>query len=206
MQPELVARHYDEAGCHEKAAHYWHAAGMRSAQRSANVEAVSHLRRALDQISALPETSECEAKELADLKTLGPVLIATRGYGATDVRMAYSRAKTLCDRVGTKSDQFPVLRGLWNSYLFDAEMAQARERAEELMHLAERFGAAELHRLLGVVHSIEGSRDDVQAERHYLDALELARQQQAHSLELRAAKNLAGSGATEACETRRVSC
>src|SRR5262245_30332789 len=39
-QPELVAHHYTEAGQAEKAAGYWLKVGLRSRDRSANVEAI----------------------------------------------------------------------------------------------------------------------------------------------------------------------
>src|SRR5882757_3079398 len=43
-QPELLAHHYTEAGLAALAISYWHKAGQRVAQGSANQEAVSHLR------------------------------------------------------------------------------------------------------------------------------------------------------------------
>ena len=43
-QPELVARHFAEAGLTEKAIGYWLQAGRLAAARSANVEAIAHLR------------------------------------------------------------------------------------------------------------------------------------------------------------------
>ena len=55
-QPELLARHYTEAGLIEKAAGFWGKAGQRSVARSALVEAVAQLTRALDQIETLPST------------------------------------------------------------------------------------------------------------------------------------------------------
>ena len=53
-QPELLARHCTEAGLIEKAAVLWGKAGQRSLERSALVEAVAQLTRALDQIASLP--------------------------------------------------------------------------------------------------------------------------------------------------------
>ena len=53
-QPELLARHCTEAGLIEKAAAFWGKAGQRSLERSALVEAVEQLTRALDQIATLP--------------------------------------------------------------------------------------------------------------------------------------------------------
>ena len=52
-QPELLARHCTEAGLIEKAAGLWGKAGQRSLERSALVEAVEQLTRALAQIASL---------------------------------------------------------------------------------------------------------------------------------------------------------
>jgi hypothetical protein len=53
IQPELLARHYTEAGLASKAVGLWGKAGLRSLERCASVEAVEQLRRALDQIERL---------------------------------------------------------------------------------------------------------------------------------------------------------
>jgi predicted ATPase len=55
-QPELLARHYSEAGLIEKAALQWGKAGQRSLARSALIEAGEQLTRALGQIAILPPT------------------------------------------------------------------------------------------------------------------------------------------------------
>jgi hypothetical protein len=56
-QPELLARHSSEAGLMaEKAAGLWGKAGQRSLARSALVEAIEQLTRALDLVGALPAT------------------------------------------------------------------------------------------------------------------------------------------------------
>jgi hypothetical protein len=63
-QPELLARHCTEAGQIEKAAGLWGRAGQRPLERSATVEAVAQLTRALDQIAALPATSALRSEEI----------------------------------------------------------------------------------------------------------------------------------------------
>jgi predicted ATPase len=55
-QPELLAHHWTEAGLIEKAAGLWGKAGHRSLARSALVEAIAQLNRALTQIATLPGT------------------------------------------------------------------------------------------------------------------------------------------------------
>ena len=42
-QPELVAQHYTAAGCDEQAMPYWQRAGEQASERSAYLEAISHL-------------------------------------------------------------------------------------------------------------------------------------------------------------------
>ena len=61
-QPELLARHYTEAGLIEKAAGLWGKAGQRSLARSALVEAVEQLTRALAQIASLARHSRAASR------------------------------------------------------------------------------------------------------------------------------------------------
>jgi predicted ATPase len=57
-QPELLAHHYTEAGRTEQAVPYWQKAGQSAVQRSAHVEAISHLRTGLALLQMLPETPQ----------------------------------------------------------------------------------------------------------------------------------------------------
>jgi class 3 adenylate cyclase/predicted ATPase len=63
-QPELLARHCTEAGLIEKAVSFWRTAGQRSLARSALLEGVEQLRRALDQIATLPATPALRGEEI----------------------------------------------------------------------------------------------------------------------------------------------
>jgi len=63
-RPELLARHWTEAGLIEKAASLWGKAGQRSLARSALVEATEQLRRALDQIATLTATPALRREEI----------------------------------------------------------------------------------------------------------------------------------------------
>src|SRR5262249_51516182 len=49
-QPELVAHHCMEAGLIAQAVGYWHKAGQRASERSAHVEAISHLTKGLESL------------------------------------------------------------------------------------------------------------------------------------------------------------
>ena len=153
-QPELVAHHYTEAGLVEQAIPYWQQAGRRAAQRSANAEAISHLRRGLALIETLPETPERSQHELAIQATLGPVLIQIQGWAAQETGAAYLRATELCQQLGETAQRFPVLYGVWAFQLVRADHQTARKLGEQLLHLAGREHdpalLVEAHGALGV--------------------------------------------------------
>ena len=67
-QPELLARHYTEAGQIEKAAGLWGKAGQRSLEHSALVEAVEQLARARDQIATLASSTPALRREQIKLQ------------------------------------------------------------------------------------------------------------------------------------------
>ena len=89
-------------------------------------------------LTTLPDTPERSQQELILQTTLGPALIATRGYAAPDVAHTYARARDLCRRMGDTPQLFVALRGLQTFYAVRAELQMATEVAEELLLLAQR--------------------------------------------------------------------
>ena len=63
--PEVIARHYAEAGLALEAIDYWQRAGNRAAKRSANQEAVAHFRRAKLLFETLPDRAAFAEQELS---------------------------------------------------------------------------------------------------------------------------------------------
>ena len=74
--PELLAHHLTEAGEAERAVRYWLEAGRRAAERSADREAVGHLRRGLELLAGLPASAERDRIELEFQLAIGTPLIA----------------------------------------------------------------------------------------------------------------------------------
>jgi predicted ATPase/class 3 adenylate cyclase len=152
-EPELLAHHYTEAGLSEQAVGYWHQAGKRATQRSAHMEAINHLTKGLEVLTALPATLERARQELDLQTTLGPVLGAVKGFASPDTARAYARARELCQQVGETPQFFPVLYGLWRFYMVRAELQTTRDLAEQLFSIAQRAQdpalLLEAHRLLG---------------------------------------------------------
>jgi TOMM system kinase/cyclase fusion protein len=136
-QPELLAHHYTEAGLAGQAVAYWHKAGQRASQRSANVEAISHLTKGLELLKALLDTPERAQQELTLQLILGPALMATKSISHSDVERTYSRARELCRQIGETPQIFPVLWGLRRFYSLRADYKTARELEVQLLHLAE---------------------------------------------------------------------
>ena len=97
-QPELLARHYTEAGLTAKAASLWGKAGQRSVERSALVEATEQFTRALAQMEALPPTSSLRREQiklqLALVSTLGHV----KGPAALETKAAAEQARALIEQ------------------------------------------------------------------------------------------------------------
>ena len=57
-QPELIAHHYTEAGLGAHAIPHWQRAGERALQRSANLEAIDHLKRGLELLGSPADEAE----------------------------------------------------------------------------------------------------------------------------------------------------
>jgi predicted ATPase len=151
--PELLAHHYTEAGLIDQAIPCWQRAGQRAIERSANIEAISHLTKGLELVELLPEGAERIQQELTLQTILGPAFIAAKGYAAPEVERTFSRARELCNRVGDTVQLFSALYGLWWFNFVAAKLETARGQAEELLEFAEKQGDPVLlltaHRALG---------------------------------------------------------
>jgi predicted ATPase len=160
MQPELLAHHCTEAGQIGQAIAYWRKAGERAIQRSAKVEALSHVAKGLELLNGLPYTHDRLLQELSLQVALGSVMMAVKGYASSEVESAYARARVLCQQVGDSSQLFPILRGLIAFYVNRAELSTARDLGEELLSLAHRqqnrSQLTEAHYLLAVAYFFLG--------------------------------------------------
>ncbi|HUL88543.1 MAG TPA: adenylate/guanylate cyclase domain-containing protein [Pseudolabrys sp.] len=153
-QPEVLAFHYQEAGNHQMAIRYWFESGQRALAHSANIEAIANLRKALQLLNALPETPGRIKQEIDIQLALGIPLIAVRGYAAAETREAFSRALTLCLRLGNIPEYFQALFGVWGN-------CWMRGKNDEALHMADEFlsrsRALSDPVLLKVAHRVMGS-------------------------------------------------
>jgi predicted ATPase len=146
-QPELLARHYTEAGLIEKAASLWGEAGQRSLERSALVEGIRQFTRALDLIETLPATPALRREQIKLQVALITPLIHVKGYAAPETRAAAEQARLLIERAEALGEapedpllMFSVLYAFWvaNFLAFDGDLC--RDLAAHFMALAEKQG------------------------------------------------------------------
>ena len=125
------------AATRQKAVEYLHLAGQQAVQRSANVEAITHLTTALELLKTLPDTPSAPSKNSRLQITLGTPLIATKGYAAPEVETPTPGPESYVSRSARPRSSSPVLWGLWVFYIVRAELQAAQELAEQLLRLAQ---------------------------------------------------------------------
>ncbi len=186
-QPELVAHHYTEADLTEQALVYWHRAGERAVAGSAHVEAIGHLRKGLTVLHSLPDGPERTQHDLLLHSTLGPPLIATKGYAAPEVEHVYTRARELCGEAGDTPQLGVNLYGLWTFYTTKADYETARTLGEQLLILSESVDDTmmrlDAHLTLGCTSFFEGEFGQAHARGQQGLALYDPQQHQFHALQ-----------------------
>jgi class 3 adenylate cyclase/predicted ATPase len=159
-QPELLAHHYTEAGLDVQAIPYWQSAGQRASRRSAHVEAIGHLTKALELLNTVSDAPERNKQELALQIALGASLLATKGFAAPEAGAAYTQARELCQQVGDPAQLFFVLMGLRIFYLVRGEIHTAQAIGEQFLQLAQNAAdpafLLEAHYALGVPLTLLG--------------------------------------------------
>jgi class 3 adenylate cyclase/tRNA A-37 threonylcarbamoyl transferase component Bud32/tetratricopeptide (TPR) repeat protein len=136
-EPELMAHHCERGGLTMEAIGYLQQAGTRAMQRSAQLEAVSHLNRALDLLLDLPATPEILERELSLRSVLGVVFAAIKGWGAPEVALNAERCVTLCRELGEHGRLIPSLAFLWAYNLLRGNRQPSIDLADEIARLAE---------------------------------------------------------------------
>jgi len=142
LQPELLALHLAEAGLHTQALAQWELAASSAAARSAELEAISHLRRALGTLTHIGPGSgiDLDRTALRLQLLLAARLLATEGYGAEAVLQAYSEAERLCNQLGDETARFKVEMGLEAYRFMRADFGPALEHGRRAAAIAAQTG------------------------------------------------------------------
>ncbi|MFY0523636.1 protein kinase domain-containing protein [Archangium gephyra] len=160
-RPEVLAHHYTEAGEAEPAILYWERAARLALLRSADLEAISHLKQALTLSRSLPDGAMRAEEEMRLLTGLGILLMNRQEYGSPDLEQTYARALELFRQRG---DALPTLELLWmglSTYFFwGARFEEAHELAGQILALGRQRMhlrvLAKGYRLLASISLYEG--------------------------------------------------
>jgi class 3 adenylate cyclase/predicted ATPase len=176
-QPEVLAHHCTQAVLIEKAAKLWGKAGQRSLERSALVEAVEQLARALEQMAAVPATAALRREQIELQVALINAQFHVKGYAAPETKAAVERARLLIEQANALGEQpedslllFSVLFGIWVSSFIAFNGEVIRELARGFLVTAEKQRATAplvtAHRIMGTTLASTG---DILDGRAHLD-------------------------------------
>jgi len=181
-QPELLARHYTDAGLIEKAAGLWGKAGQQSQARSALVEATVQFTHALAQIATLPATPALRREQIKLQVGLANALMHTKGYAAPETKASVDQARLYIEQAEAKGEPledplvlFSILYGFWvaNVTAFTGDVC--RDLAAQFLALAEKQRATVPlligHRIMGT--SLLFTGDIAKGRGHYDQAIAL---------------------------------
>jgi class 3 adenylate cyclase/tetratricopeptide (TPR) repeat protein len=166
--PEVTAHHLTEAGRFEDAIGAWLKAGMNSAQKSAHVEAIAHLRRGLGLLVRVPHPGLRRQLELNLLAVLIGSIIATEGATSARVSECCLRGLQLCEEGDPTQLVLPFAFGQFTFTNCKGRIDEAESLARLFLSRAERLGNESGlvigHRLLGMV--LFGQADATAAKEH----------------------------------------
>ena len=129
-----------EADFFEKAVGYWRKAGRNAAKRSANLEAIAHLKRGIDATTTMTDGAPVHRLELDLQLALAPCLIATQGPASGEAMATFTRARELCERLGDPPEYLQVVFWLATASVVRGELMRAEEVVATLIRVAEKRG------------------------------------------------------------------
>jgi class 3 adenylate cyclase/tetratricopeptide (TPR) repeat protein len=142
-EPELLAHHFGEAGIISLACDYRRQAGDQAVSRSAYVEAIAHFTAGLDLARSLPPQDGLQ-RQLDFWLKLGSAAVVAHGLQSIEAETAYIKAAAIGEELGDGRASFQAKWGLWINANLRRKTALARDRAGELVSLAQQSGDREL--------------------------------------------------------------
>jgi class 3 adenylate cyclase/tetratricopeptide (TPR) repeat protein len=143
-EPEVLAHHLTVAGLIEAAIPVWQAAGELTFRRRAMAEAIAHFHQGLELISALPRSSQRDARELELRTRLGPAWLALKGWPAQEVWTSLHPALALAKSLGRHDALTSIYSGLFTNLLTQGRVAEALPWVEESLSVADATRDANL--------------------------------------------------------------
>ena len=175
-RPEVLARHWTEAGEIQPAIAEWSRAGEAARARHAFSEALESYREALALLSLLPESPERDLRELELRESVVHMLQITRGYAAPEVREATERGAALAAKSGDLAQLRNWVGSRWLNAHDSGDIPAASALADQALELSLREGTPAS---LGAAHALQmftryWRGDLVAVEQHFATVLKLS--------------------------------
>ena len=140
-QPEILARHWTEAGEDDKAIAAWTRAAAAAETRHAFVEAEDGYRRAMAILATKPETPARDQRELDLGIALVVVTTTTHGHRAAVTAELVARNRVLAERGGFVGATTGMRILAFSQSLMGGDWRKAAAQAEQMRAFAEGAGA-----------------------------------------------------------------
>jgi len=140
--PEVLARHWAEAGEAERSIAEWSKAGKAAYARNAFMEALESYKQAVALVGLLPESPERDLRELELSDLVVIMLYVTKGYAAPETVDAIARFAALAEKSGNLPQLVrSVFRRGFTAFV-SGDLAAAGTLADEALALAQREGGS----------------------------------------------------------------
>ena len=153
--PEVIAYHLTEAGTFREAVGAWMRAGILTAQHSAHIEAIVHLRKGLSLLDKIPDPATRRQLEIDLQAALIGSVMATQGATSIRVSECCERGLELCRQGEPTPRVLPFAFGQFTFTNCRGKVEDAASLAQLFLRYAERMGSESGrvigHRMLGMI-------------------------------------------------------
>ena len=144
-EPEVIARHFTQAGLEDLAIEWWSKAGDQALRRSAFKEAISHLGKAIEMVdrtevagSRRATCDDAASNQRVKLQSdYGRAVMWSKGYAAAETETAFARASELAARTENSPERYAAAYGQWMGRVGRGDLRAARGIAESLLRDAQ---------------------------------------------------------------------
>jgi len=177
-EPDLLAYHFGQAGLSVPACEYRMRAGDQAVSRSAYTEAIAHFSAGLKLAEAMPP-QDGPRRQLEFWLKLGSASVVAHGLQNIEAETAYSKAGEIAEELDDGPASFQAKWGLWINANLRRKTALARDRASELVSLAQQSGDRELlleayHCQFATAHFRGDVRGVLEGSRHVVALYDMA--------------------------------
>ncbi|MGA2409814.1 MAG: AAA family ATPase, partial [Candidatus Binataceae bacterium] len=173
MHPEVLARHWTEAGEIRPAIAEWFRAGKSAQARNAFKEALESYQQAVAVLNLMPKSPEDESFELELGQSVVAMLYVTRGFAAPETIAAVENAVALAEKSGNVNQMVNWLTSRSSTLLISGELSAAAAMLDRTLELTARhrnpLDLGPLYQLLTITRYWRGDLEA--AEKHYAAGL-----------------------------------